>query len=874
MDRIRALLGEIRDFLFRSRAEAEMKEEMDFHLEMEARANLNGGMTPEEARRKAVSEFGGRDWYAERVRSERRSAFLWDLGRDVCFGLRVLRKRPVFALAAVLTLSIGVGMTATMFTLVDAVILRPLPGSNAEGMVYLFLETADGRVSTSPSPEFLRLVRDHVSAFSGVEAYSTRDHSLSVAGEPLREMGATASVGFFSFLGVRPQLGRAFLSQDGSGSQGPVVVLSHTFWTERFGGARNVLGRTMVIDGRTHQIVGVLPRDFRVDTPREALFWIPESAAGELLSEGVPVEGALAILADGVSVAAAEAELNAVVENNPLTRRGGLDWVARIRTPEDLVDPSLKRAILLLQGGAFLVLLIACLNLVNLLLAQGEARARELAVRASLGAGKVRLVRQLMAETAVLGIVGSAGGLFLTTWALDSLPVFLPPGYAGFTLNREVFIFSLGASILSVLVAGLLPARKGAKRGLMDVIKGNPEPRHGMFGRAGVRKVLVTAEVAMAFVLLSAAGLLTKSLSGLMASDVGFPREDLLTLRVELPEDGYEDEGARRNFLQSLQNGIRAALPTQLGSATVANGLVENLAVVIGALVPEGVTAGDQEDQALLTWKVAPDYFDVLGLPISQGRAFQDEEGPGSDGVVIVNDEVARRYFPQGNAPGSFLQLNDQRLQVVGVAKSVKLPGLAQSSIGGLQLFFPLERDVGRGFTIIARVQGDRTSAVERLREAVWALDRSLPIIDVSLVEDALAESLGEERSNALLMGLFALTALALGAVGIYGVVAYSVSRKTREMGIRLALGASSGAVVRRVVVGSMGAVSVGILLGAVGALALVAPLSGLLVEVDPRDPTVFFSVAAVTVVVALTATWLPARRAARSDPLDALRAD
>ncbi|MFC1661866.1 ABC transporter permease, partial [Gemmatimonadota bacterium] len=517
MDKLRALVDQLKDLFRKKRLEAELKEEIDFHLEMEIQSNLQAGMSPTEARKRAFVAFGCRDWHTERVREERRSTPLEDLGRDLRFGLRGLRRRPVFALAAILTLSVGIGMTTTMFTLVDAVLLRPLPGSNARGMVYLELETDDGRASTSPTPQLLRLVRDHASSFSRIEAYTTEDFTLMAHGEPLRGRGARASVGFFSFLGVRPGLGRGFLPQDGLGTDNPVVILSHTFWVDRFGESREALGRTLGINGRTHEIIGVLPRDFRVDTPAEALVWIPEGAAGELLAEGVPVEGALAKLRDGVSLDAARAELDAIVQNNPLDRLANLGWVGKVHTPADFVDPSLKRAILLLQAGAVLVLLIACGNLANLLLAQGETRAREFALRASLGAGRGRLVRQLLAESSVLGIVGGGGGILLTTWALDSLPLFLPPGYAGFALNRGVFLFAIGISLICVVAAGLLPALKGSKRNLGEVIKGSTSFAKGLLIRGGLRPILVSGEVAMAFVLLISAALLLKSFAGLMA---------------------------------------------------------------------------------------------------------------------------------------------------------------------------------------------------------------------------------------------------------------------------------------------------------------------------------------------------------------------
>jgi predicted permease len=873
-ERIRSLVRLTRALLGCGREAAEQEDEFRFHLAMETEANLRKGMSPEEARRKALLAFGSQDWHTERVREARRGTLFEDLVRDLRFGLRNLRKRPVFALAAVLTLSLGIGMTTTMFTLVDSLLLSPLPGSGTQGLVYLGLENEERGAETSPTPELLRLIRDRASSFSQVEAYTTEDLDLTLDGEPLRRKGARASVGFFSFLGVRPALGRAFLPDDGRGRGAPVVLLSHTFWAERFGGSRDALGRTLDIDGVIHQVVGVLPRDFRVDAPVQPLFWIPEGAAGALLAEGVPVEGALARLAEGVSPEAARAELDVLVRNNPLERMGGLEWVGRIRSPGDLIDPSLKQAILIFQVAAFLVLLIGCGNLTNLLLAQGETRAREFAVRASLGAGRRRLVRQLLVESLVLGTLGGGGGVLLTIWSLDSLPLFLPPQYTGAVLNGKVLLFATGISLVSVLGAGLFPALRGSRRDPGEVIKGGGTFSGCLQNRMAGHRLLITAEVAMTFVLLSAAGLLLKSFSGLMAADVGFDSQDLLALRLELPEERYPDPQAQLTFFERLRDELHRSFPEELGAATLASGLVEDLAASIAPLVPEEAVGGEEERHLFFDWKVAPGYFGVLGVPILQGRGFDDEDRGEGEKVVILNATLADRFFPGENPVGRRVRMGEGLYRVVGVAGDVNLPSLARNRLGELQLFFPFRQEAGDKITLLARVGGDRSAAVDLLKQMVWGIDGALPIVDVSLVEDALADSLAQERANALLMLLFALTALALGAVGIYGIVAYSVSRRIREMGIRMALGASRREVLGRVILGGMGAVGLGIVLGGMGAFALGKTLSGLLFEVSPRDPAILLLVFLLTASVALLSTWLPARRAAGSGPLEALRTE
>ncbi len=792
--------------------------------------------------------------------------------RDVRFSIRGLLRRPVFFLAAVLTLSVGVGMTTAMFTLLDEAVLRPLPGRDARGLVYLELATKDGQLTMSPTPQLLRLIREHCSAFSRVEGYATENVTAQLDGGPIRAHAAQASDGFFSFLGVRPALGRLFLPGDGSGDASPVVVLGHTFWQDRFGGSRNVLGRDLVIDDRSYEIVGVLPRDFQVDTRAQVDLWTPDGAAGASLAGDAPLEGALARLADGVTLERARAELDAVVAHNPLTRRADRTWVGRIRTPADLVDPKLKQALLLLQAGALLVLLIACGNVANLLLAHGETRAREFAVRASLGADRGRIIRQLLTECGVLGVAGAACGLLLAVWALDVLPLFLPPGFAGFSLHARGLAVSLGVSMAGVLLAGMSPALRGSRRDVGEVLKGSGRGhrRHVL----DARRLLVSGQVAMAFVLLFSAALLYESFSGLLASDVGFRRQDLLALRLQLPEETYPDAEAQRTFVERLREALHEEVPGQVASTTVATGLVKGLSVAVAPLASESDPGGDGGQAFLLTWGVAPDYFRVVGLPLLEGRGFTETDGAEGEKVVIINEGVARRVFGGGDPVGRFLSVRGERLRIVGVSGTVRLPALAGSVVGDLQLFLPLGQDAGDDLTVLARVHGDRGVAVERLQAAVRSVDPLLPFRSVELVDDALAASLTRERSNALLAVLFAATALLLGAVGIYGVVAYSVSRQRREIGIRVALGATGSGEVARLVTSNMATVGLGLAVGIAGAAALGPALSGFLHQVGTRDPWVAVGTGTMVTAVALMATWIPARRAAEAHPSEALRAE
>jgi predicted permease len=856
-----------------NRAWREMDEEMRYHVDREVEELVRGGMEPADARRRALMQFGSIERFKDEGREARGGSLLEDLGRDLAFGFRGLGKRPVFAVAAILTLSLGIGMTTTMFTVVNGVLLRPLSGTNTKGVVYIERESEDGRMSAGPTVQLLRLLRDHTSSFSQIEAYRTEAFTFTVDGEPLRVEGATASVEFFSFLGVRPMLGRGFLPQDGRGTDNPVVILSHAFWTRRFGQDRGVLGRTVRIDDRIHEIVGVLPADFRVDSPDDILFWIPEGAAGELPAEGARVSAALARLTAGVSLESARAELTTLLQNNPLDQEAHLGWIGKIQTPGDLVGSDLERAILILQAAALLVLLIGCANLANLLQAQGEARAREFALRTSLGATRARLVRQLLAENLLLGAFGGLGGVFLTHWTLRAVPTFLPSA-ASVALNGTVLLFATAVSLMSVFVVGIIPALKGSRRRLLsETIRGTSSVPRGPFKHLPARQLLLATEVATTVVLLVSAGLLLKSFSGLRAMDTGFNDRGLVTLSLELPEQRYGTGETQVDFFDQLSDGLRG-YPPELGSATLASGFITDLAAAFGPLVREGAEEAEAKPQLIVVHGVAPGFFQVAGIPIHQGQDFRDEDGRGGEKVAIINEAVARRYFRDVDPVGRRIRLNQDWYRVVGVAGAVRLPNLVRNGVGELELYFPYVQDAGPELTIVARVSGDQSAAIGRLKQIVWSVDRSIPLVKVASVDDLLAESLGQERSNALLMGLFALAALLLGAVGIYGVVAYSVSRSTREVGIRMALGARKGNVVIGVVMRGMRTVLAGMLLGSVAAVALASTLSRLLYDVPPRDPAVFVIVTAGVAAVSFVAAWLPARRAAGADPLDSLKTD
>ncbi|MCK5653004.1 MAG: ABC transporter permease, partial [Gemmatimonadetes bacterium] len=739
MSWLRSLLERLAVLLRPGRMDSELSEEMEHHLAMEIEANRRAGMSEAEARRKALVAFGATEWYRERVREGRVTWQLETLARDLRCGLRTLGKRRAFAVAAIVTLGVGIGMTTTMFSVVSSVILRPLPVQNADGLVYLRRYSREVGMSAEPNPQMVQLIREEASSFNRVETLAVTELDLVGDGEPLRVGGVQVSGGFFSFLGVNPALGRIILPGDDAEGSPAVAVLSHRFWVDRFGEDPGVLGRSLRTDDQAYRIVGVLPPEFRLASYLNLPVWIPHTPAVGSQSAGTPVE-VLARLADGVSAEAAQAELDAILRRTPLEDAEGLIWEGRVETPRDRIDDNLRTAVLVLQIAAGLVLLIGCGNLANLLLALGEARTRELALRSALGAGRGRLVRQLLVESSLLGILGGGLGLLLTVWSLGVLPSLLPQDLGHLRIDAGVLAFALGVSLLSVLGFGLLPALRGSPHNLAESIKGGRAREAEKGSRFGVRGILVGAEVAMAVVLLLAAGLLAKSFLGLSALDTGFDRTEIVSVSFQLRGDRYADPEVQTPFYADLFGRIQTRFVSQGVPATIASNFISDLAAIYEAPMPEGMESSAEETPRLiLTRAVAPDFFRTLGVPLHQGRGFLPGDDAEAEQVVVVNDGLARRYFQGQDPVGSRLRLGEEWYRVVGVAETLRLPALESYGLSELQVYYPFAQSPGVGMTVLTRVAGDRSSTIQLLKEEIWSIDPSIPISRVATADELLA---------------------------------------------------------------------------------------------------------------------------------------
>ncbi|HEX2188842.1 MAG TPA: ABC transporter permease [Longimicrobiaceae bacterium] len=801
------------------------------------------------------------------------------LASDLRHAFRSLRRSPGFTLVAVLTLALGIGANASIFSVVNAVLLRPLPYPEPERLVRLLTEEGGERGPNVTPPDFLD-VESRSRVFSAVAAYGHGTAALSGDGEPLRLATARTSAGFFRTLGVAPALGRGFLPGDNLPGSEPVVVLGHGLWTQRFGGDPAVVGRRVVLDGRPTTVVGVMPAGFDYPAGREA--WTPleysEGFAGEESRFNYSVE-AVARVRPGVAPERVRADLDAVMaaihEAEP--RKATVSLVP-VPLREHLLGDA-RTPLLVLSGAVGLVLLIACANVANLFLARASSRRGEFAVRTALGAGRGRLVRQLLAEGAVLGTLGGAAGLLLAGWGTEALVALQPQGLPRLdevAVDGATLAFVAGAALLTVLLVGLAPAMRATRPDLAQTLRDAAGAR-GERGGNRLRSGMVVAQLALSVVLLAGAGLLAKSFARLMAVDPGFRTEGALAFEVVLPSSAYESDAQVDAFYGQLTEGLRGLPGVRSVGAAVSlplTGFGMGSAFSVEGRAP----ARPGDGQEIQVRAATPDFFRTLGIPLVRGRLFSAEDRAGAPPVVLLNRAAARRFFPAEDPLGKRITLTWTRKDepvggtVAGVVADVREFGLDQDTRPTLYVAHaqvPLRR-----MEVVLRTGADPLALAPAVRREVAALDPALPVAGVRTLDALVEESVSARRFYLLLLGVFAAAALALAAVGVFGVMSYSVARRTREIGLRMALGAHAGRMQRMVLREALVLAALGIALGLAGALAATRLLRALLFQVGATDPATFLAVAAVLAAAALLASWLPARRATRVDPMVALRAE
>ncbi|HLK22572.1 MAG TPA: ABC transporter permease [Bryobacteraceae bacterium] len=812
---------------------------------------------------------------------------------DLRYAVRTLLRNPGFTLIAVLALALGIGANTAIFSVMNAVLLRPLPYLAPDRLVLLW-QKMSGSASFAKmpcsTPDYIDY-RDQTRTLENVAAFLEESFTLVNPSGTERVDGARVSANLFPLLGVSPWRGRVFTKDEDRAGNDRVVVLSYGMWKRRFGGDPAILGRTLVFDREPRKVIGVMPQTF--DFPGEGLrrgqaaeFWVPTAFSREQLSEDSRGDNfnvsAIGRLKAGVSLEQASADVDRIArrihETYPAAIQKLFTLDGFVTDLRQHIVGHVKTLLLVLLGAVGFVLLIGCANVANLLLAKASGRRREVAIRTALGAGRSRLIRQLLTESLLLGLTGGAFGLFIAVWLTQLLIHFSPgnvPRLAESQMNLDVLTFAFLLSVLTGALFGLAPALQFSRADLNSDLK---EGSRGAaaFHRSRLRGALVVAEVALSLVLLAGAGLLLRSFVKLAGVPVGFDPDRVLTLSFALPDTNYKTKAQLRTFYTELMDRARA-LPG-VKSVAVGTGLPLmghwNIVITTEAQAAAGIKSLD----SAMFLGVTPVYHQALGIPLLQGRFFQDSDSSDSQAVAIVNTALARRYWPNQNPLGKRFKWGPAEnsrtwITVVGVVSDVKQGDLAADTLPEVYLPIPqMPQDPPiRGYQLAVRTTGS-SGVVPQLRRIARSLDPEAPLFQVRLMSEVMWESMAPRRFNMLLLTAFAGLALLLASIGIYGVMSYSVSQYTHEIGIRMALGAKAADVLRLIVKEGMGLVILGLVIGTAAALALTRFLSSLLFDVKPWDPLTLTSVSLLLATVAFAASYLPARRATRVDPMIALR--
>jgi putative ABC transport system permease protein len=803
-----------------------------------------------------------RSWFAMSV----------DVLRDARYGIRQLGKTPGFAIVAVLTLALGIGATSAIFSVVNGVLLRPLPFPEPDGLVRVFeIVPQYGRFSVAPAT-FLDW-RKQATSFARIGVYNGGSATFASREGPERVTTSSISWDLFELFEVSPMIGRTFTEAEDLPGKNNVIVLSYGMWQRRFGGDPAVLGRTLTLTGEPVTIVGVMPPDFYFPS-RETELWRPVALNPASATRGGHFLAVIARLKPERSVAQASAELRTISERlgqqYPDTSANESAEVVQLK--EQMVG-AIRPALLTLFAAVVVVIVIACANVANLLLVRASVREKEMAIRGALGAGRRRLVLQLLAESLVLAAAGGGLGLlfaYIAIPAVRTLSAGTIPRVNDIAIDGSVLAFSLGVSLLTGIVFGLAPAWHASRPGIGEVLKEGGRSSLASSGRL-LRNVVMVAEVALSIVLLVGAALLLRSFGRITGIDPGFRPENVLAFRVTLPAKSYPEPHNRAAFFDSLL----AKLGTV--SQVRAAGMVQTIPMrgdyLLSFAIQGRPKAKPNAEPSANYRVVSPGYFQTLSIPLKRGRVFTEHDAEKAPMVAVIDEAFARRHFPDEDPTGRGIDIGngtDGFYQIVGVVGSVRYEGLG--SAPEPTMYVPFKQDVFSTMWVLARTDGDPAQQSSAARLAVSAIDPSLPAYSIVTLASVVSDSIAQRRFSMLLLGLFALIALFLAAIGIYGVVAYTVSQRTQEIGVRMAIGAQRGDVLRLIVVGGMRLAAVGVAAGLAGALAAARLVETMLFEVTPFDPASYGATAGILLAVAALACYMPARRAMRVDPLSALR--
>jgi len=890
MEKLRALWLRLRGVFVRTKA-IEFDDELESHIAMDVDAGTREGMSHDEAHRQAMLRLGGAEQTRQAYRDRATLPPVESILQDVRFALRQMRRAPGFTITAVLTLALGIGANTVIYTLIDSILLQPLPYAHQDRLVQIIGSNTNG--TTTPFPKgWIRELNRHSRAFSSIAAYGPdAESNLTDSDVPDRVFGAAVSVNALDTLGVHTALGDFFSADDAVAGQDHDVVLSDGYWRQHFGGSPSALGRTLRIDGVSRRIIGVMPPGVHFPYT-DTQFVIPISFRGDDPLDPWKEFGLQAFgrLADGVAPAQAQAEMRRLTPMLlPLFPWRMPDSWASNTIVEPLLQAEtgdMRPRLLLLFGAVGLILLIACANVANLMLARATAREREIAIRGAVGASGRRLIQQLISESVVLGLTAGVVGLGA---AFASMRIFLSllpadtPRIHDISLHGRDVLFTLGASVLAGMLFGLVPAIKMASVNLLATLRSGTRGLTTRGASFGVSMALVVAQIGLSVMVITVAGLMLHSLYKLSQVDPGFQTEHVVTAEISLDEAACKEKGRCRSFFEAL-------LDRAQGIAGVNGVALSNTLPLIGSedlyvFDAENHPRSAREDGQLAAGRiVSAGYFDVLGLRVLRGRLLEEQDGAGTTRAVVVNEHLAQRLWPNQDpigkhiihvddepAPGVWAP--DKALMVVGVVRDAREGSLAADIQDQVYLPITPDREVPVMYTLL-RTRTTPAEAAAALRRAVASIDSLVPVTHVRSLDEVVAASVAAPRALAVLLLGFGVLAVVIGAVGVYSLIAYIVSWRTREIGLRLALGAQRWQIVMGVVKQSLLLATAGCVTGLAGAVALSRVLHSFLFEVSAIDPLTFTLVPVLMGAVALLAAWMPARRAAGVDPMVALRAD
>ncbi|HEY7055873.1 MAG TPA: ABC transporter permease [Vicinamibacterales bacterium] len=849
----------------RRSSDAVLQQELSAHLEALEHEYRSQGLSTEAARQAARLRLGNVTAVREDVREEFSFGALERLAQDLRYAVRTLRANPGFAFFSVLVMALGIGATSTMFTIVHGVLLRPLPFRDPDRLVMLEEKWLPRFPRFEASPLDFLDWQQHTTSFGELAAFKDSPFTLASDDRPERIHGARVSANLPALLGVDPILGHTFTPEEDRYGSELVILVGEALWRRRFAADPSVVGKRVALNGLDYTVLGIMPSTFRF--PELAEIWTPmQFTPKDLASRGNHVVWAVGRLKPGVTSTMAQAEMDGLM---PRLQRV---WGANVVPIADHYLGDVRRALYVLLGAAAVVLLIAAVNVAGLLVARGSSRQREIALRAALGASRGRIVQQLLTETAVIALAAGSVGVLLTYVSIDvitSLPLVGLPRLEGVTVSQTVIAFVLVVTLLTGVVFGLAPAFRISRTDLGGNLRAGGRTT-GSESRTRARSALVACEVALAVVLVAGAGLLLQSLSKLLEVNTGLNAEHVLTATITLPAVAYGTPVEQVRFVESVL------------------GRLENLPDVRAAAISTGMPFAGVEDSGIRfdghvgllggttanNYRVTPGYFRVMQIPLVRGRLLTERDTAASPPVVVINETMARRFFPDEDPVGKRLDISGPTYlrEIVGVVGDVRQEGLRRPVAP--QVYEAFAQKPRAAFRVAIRTAGDPMQAAATLRQQVFAVDKGLPLSDVTTMEDLIAASTTRDRMAALVLGAFAALALILAAIGIYGVIAYSIAQRTQEIGVRLALGASGSKILQLIVGQTMRLVLSGLIVGLIASIVLSKLLESLLYEVSPRDPVTLLAVSILLAGVALAAALVPAWRGLRVPPMTALRAE